>query len=645
MNEWYVWTNRDTGVAGWARDETGSSPLDQSMDDLLRPLMYRRFPQLQPLAASGLQSTEGIPIVTAAWLPKAERWVFVLRGVGGGFGAAGTTQACAAPSSLPLAEAWPQFWTAVNADERVDLALLNTNDRQLRPSEGTAKNLESTLRLLLTGGPIVEVPVAPADTIRLYAVISRLIPESAARGWFWSTCHVTNSVMKEERILTGRWSDLLAEAWQRDYLRLTVGDRYLTEDKLEPLPREDSVTVAWVLDEATHDRFPIASSTAATVREALNEASSMRPLTRDDAEYFASEGGATTSQLNRLADDPGMIRQFSRQSPDLAKALLRQAGPGAPVYGMLALGVILSGRPSESLIRDLESETLEGGGPLTQSLQPHLVPGDNRKVADIALAAYRGDEAELLKARGWLQRLGLTADEAPELFVFDPREVARGADHDPIRAAGLIAEQSAPRECLRRVLKLMDPANPSTMLLLAIATANEADPKRIESVIPSVRLSNEHAIKMIEGLSDALDKASDDASHRDVVAVGFANWLARQGAPLTLELVVALLALSTGFESGDFVFRAQGTVVGGPTASSSTSCLPDSLHTSQGVRGPSASPSDSRRVASTESQDRQPANEPISNWTILLEAGVVLVCIVDLCFVLLYAQLYFGGSA
>lgn len=556
MSGWYVWTNRDTGVAGWVRDETNSSPQNPVLDDQLLPLMTVRFPQLEPLNINGIHSTSGTPIATAAWLQKIERWAFVLRGVGGVFGAAGTTQACLAPSGIGLAEAWPQFWAAVNMDERVDPELLGVRERALSAGSRLPDGVVyTTLGLLAADAPIVEAPVAPADTIRLYAEITRIIPESSARGLYWSTCHVAGSVMTDERIVTGRWPELLTEAWPRDYRRLTVGERYTTCDNLGTPPYEVAAALGWLLAESAHGRFPLAASEASTVSEALSDASRMRPLSVADVEEFARDGRPTAAQLDKLANNPAMMRQFSIRTPDLAQRLLKQTQPGSPLHSMLSLGVILSDHAPRGMIQELRSEVAQTRGPLTRGIQPYMVRGDNRRVAYAVLADDRGDDAALLGAKDWLLCLGLTSQDAPELFVFDPIEVARGAYRDPEAAAALIAEQRDLWQRLGSVLVRMDPAHPSTMRLLALATANDPGPGMIESVLVAIRPSPDEALHMTNNLSHALDRTSDDASHRDLMTFGFANWLHTQGVPLGPDLAVALIGLGTGIDPSDFRFH------------------------------------------------------------------------------------------
>lgn len=618
--------------------------------------MMRRFPQLHPVAVSDTRSTEGIPIVSAAWSSQAGRWVMILRGVGGRFGAAGTTQACAAPAGMPLAEAWPRFWGAVGAEERVAPALLAAGEPRWRPGDVPGHELETTLRLLATGVAVVEAPATPAETIPLYAVLARVLPEGTAQGLFWSTFHVASEVNNDERVLTGRWPEVLREAWPTDVRRLTVGERYLTEAKLGATTYEESATIGWLVAEAAHGRFPLTNSVATTVELALADASQLRPLTRKDAEIFARDG-ATAPQLNRLADNPLLVREFAQASPGLAALLLPKTTSRDPLHGMLALGLLLE--RAEPLMGELRTEAISGDGPLTQSVKPHLAAGENQRLAYAALAPYLRDESTLLKARAWLQGLGLTAQDTPELFVFDPREVAALAQESPARAATLITEQPDPPRRLGSVLALLPPDQATTMSLLAIVTAGSSHPNDIERALAGVRPTFDQALRMTNNLNDALDKASNDAIHRDLVTLGFANWLHGRGVPLDRDLAVALLGLGTGLGPEEFHYlkpsaradpKPRGATEPVRPANTTTTWRADTARRPVRQKGKAGKTRDAPARPQPRKELRTPVKEASSRsrtWLVVLGIVLAAAIIVGLFayFMLLLAQQYLGGGA
>jgi len=204
------------------------------------------------------------------------------------------------------------------------------------------------------------------------------------------------------------------------------------------------------------------------------------------------------------------------------------------------------------------------------------------------------------------------------------------------------------------------------MLLLALATANDNNPEIVERVLPATRPTIDQAIRMTNSLNDALDEASDDPLHRDLVAYGFANWLSRQGVSLNHDLAVALLGLGTGIDPEDYAFSVPRTVARqAPVAdvAALTAVDPSSPESGERTSNPThtqasgAEPSTVRRFGRKGSrrnmrvksqrrkQPRKPALKPISTVQHKgLNAVAVPLCV--LAALLLLATilaLFFGG--
>ncbi len=559
MNGWYVWTKRDTGRMGWEREESESSPFDTALDDQLKSLIAPdRFAQLEHLEGDRLKSTEGIPIVSAVWHPDAGRWVLVLRGLGGAFGAAGTTQLCAGPVGFAFAGVWTAFWDAVGAEGRVVPSRLGVPvDRWSTALDAKAlESVRQALRLLAQEPVIAQVSLPPSQTPALYGAVARLLPESAARRICWSTCHVAGVIVKDQRIITGCWPDELVAAWPKARNRLTVGDRILTETGLPAPAADEETNLTWLLDQAARGHYPLTESTESTVGGVLRQVDEFRGFEVDDLVRIAARGQVLTNQQTRkIATSPDLVREFIRQAPTSADAMLSLADPHTDLFGQLALGLALDlgTEMGKRVRRRLASEAVSDQRVYTRRVRPFLRGKENVFLAQEVLLANGADHATLLAARPWLAELKVTPADAPELFVFDPLEVVEVASKDIDRAVLLLRDGPEARKHLKEVIATLGLASPSAANLLVAATAAwPADPHTVQAALPPAVDSEYGTLQLIKAVDRAVRSSRPDQDHRLALAAGLFQWASASGQVLQQPLVAALLCLATGSPSTYF---------------------------------------------------------------------------------------------
>lgn len=535
MSSWYVWTKRDTGAGGWEFEASASSVPEPALDRLIAPLASNEgFPQLEPLTLA-LPSTEGVPIVSAVWEDTLGRWVFVLRGRGGRFGVAGATQVSVAPAGLPLALAWPAFWSALGPDGIADEAILDASwaDPPTAPSEA----ILGVLRLAAHGADYAEVDADPAEVATLFGAALPLLPEGIARRCCWSTLHVARRGLRPV-VIAGRWPDELQKAWRTKYQRLAKPD-----DSLTSLRPGDEVLLAWWVDQPDHGWA--AESDATTWAEFIDDLHRRRPLDIGQIRALVASHQLADQQVQRIVREPELLRALTEDDPELGWQVLRSAPQGLPAVAPLTARLLLTDTNQAVESRgQLRKEVLAQDAHRSKPLTDSLDPTQRLKLAHMILDESLGQDAELARARPWLLDLGITQEAAPDFFGFVAEEVARLAATDPDAALAEIGEGAQKWDRLHDVIHELGPHAPATAHLLVASVTD--DPRVGAPMLQSITPTSVLVQIFARDLGRLITGRPEEVMLRHRLATTLTRWasptkaLDRQAAAALLELAVGI---------------------------------------------------------------------------------------------------------
>lgn len=549
---WCVFTERDQGRNGWQFDEQSSS----APQDSLRPLVARwkdprRFPQLDAL--TGLPATQGIPIITAAWDDEANRWALILRGRGGVFGAAGTTQIALAPNGIPLADAWPAFCASIGLDGVADPSI---------PGDGAARlgmgallsDVESALGLLAQDATVATVDNDPTSCQALYSAVTRVIPETAARHHWWATCHVPTEIDPSDRIITGSWPGELTHAWPKEYRRLTVvSNRVTSSDLREILPRHGA-TWRWV---ASGGAAAVAArSRAQSVAQFLVEADRVRPLTASEvAAAVRSRRMLKDSEIDRLAKDHSLVRELVAGYGDAAYQLMGGLGDGHPLLARLVAGFLADeGSPGRSkVLESLRLEAESGGRPVLRwgrAVRDAVDPSgrDPRafvRILEQAVPAPPDDDTRRRLFEPWLRRVGLQRVDAPDWFGFDIEEAVRLAQEGRTeQVRQFLGDGPDQLDRAGLVLKALGAGPSAAQLFERLARDREAD--YVDRLLTLLNVGTGQAAGFIRELADVTNGDGATPEQRQKLAIRIIHWCGKGGCGPSDDVAMVLLSLATG---------------------------------------------------------------------------------------------------
>lgn len=557
MSNWYLWTKRDLGSGGWAWDPATSSPTNQSLDEVVgRWASPRTFAQLEP---AGRVTTEGTPIVSAVWDAAADRWVFVLRGVGGMFRGAGTTQVALAPVGVGLQRAWPAFFAALGPEGIADLAELNAGAEPPTPRVETHQVAE-VLHLLAQEATVTTLDVEPTETVDLYGAVLRGVPDTAARRVCWSTCHVPTEISSHDRIVTGRWPENLAKAWPQVLNRLQVVRNRTSRSEAEPPGASRRRTLAWLSRYGARSTL-LRDSSATSVAEFLAEVDARRPLTVEEVVEELDVGTPPAAVAERLAASPEVARELVRRHPAEAEAVMVALAPRHPLRTMLLLDFVLDSRSEAgNRIRErLRDEALGGRpGPVGDEVAAAVTAEEFARLADLALVDLKGNDEELLRVEPWLARHHVTRESAPDLFAFDIQRAVRLArTGKPTVAAELLGEGPARLGRAALVVAALGLEDPDLPAFLTSTLGSRPDRHAVPRLFDRVDRPTPRVAKaMVNELANltAGDAATPEA--RQALAAGIMAWLAGAGLAPAGPFSGVLLSLATGYGPTELVGRA-----------------------------------------------------------------------------------------
>lgn len=435
MADWEVVTYRDRGIGGHRYDGSESSCAESQLSPILRKVRYDNgFDQLGPVSDL---DTSPVPIVSACWLPDSSRWVFVLRGVGGLFGAAGTLQLVLTPKNSFLRESWPRFFERVSSE-----GIFSINDpcdavQGSQVCSGSVAPWESArlahpvedddvIGAVLSisrascstddqASCLTDLGVPPVKTIELYSRMLSVLPERVARSLVWSTCHVISvSPVGRPRIVSGSWPEVFQRSWEGGYgifRKIASAANKPAEDCV--FDAADERALRWYLAQAT----PSASDSfgSSTISEFLKELRLKRPLDLSDFDWAYRDPKVDPKKLREL------VLRIPRESPDLLCRYLSVSELQDDIKVSLVKEALEGGNASaKSRIQGmLRAEAFSGSSDcrIGRLVKKAVASGFINLLLDVfSQDVTKPSQQE--KLRFYVESLGFRLEDAPEFFPY-----------------------------------------------------------------------------------------------------------------------------------------------------------------------------------------------------------------------------------
>jgi hypothetical protein len=372
----------------------------------------------------GIRSTVGHPVWTLRRVQVQGRWqwCFVVQGRRGPFGVAGTCRFAFAAESMSAWDAWTAGTEVAAADHTL-------------PASPHDPDQFTRAMIQVLGGVAIRqaaVPVAgdPVQAAAIIVAALKVLPERQLRAWSWSTCVLQRPDSPESRVVSGRWPD---EFRRSEPNRAESIDQWfrrgpVTEEEIKSrLARKD---VLRGFEDLVHYACtgkrpsPELLHGEHTLDEMLVELGHANhlPEWQDVPSMLDSPGG-----IRRLADNHlPLVEEWARREPGAAIGRLRD-DLGAPLTEALLGGAVSAQSGTCENVLGLPT----AAAPARTEWHDHLVtllrrrhpePKALREVTAgwITPTAVLGNDRDLVAARAWLLRLGLTPADDPAYFPPDP---------------------------------------------------------------------------------------------------------------------------------------------------------------------------------------------------------------------------------
>ena len=511
MTELLVRTSLDTG-GGFRLDRERSSEIIPAEVAAEFDRLQLLYPQL-PHVAGGPGSE--IAVVTARYVPRIGRWIGILQGSGGVYGAAGTVQFATTGGPIRLVGFLRLLLRASEVDRFLSPGSVTV------PGSGTIgsaslliepladlQRLDSRQRVLLLDGE-------RGAALKKLLGLAAFLPDGVARQYTWSSGLAVARIEREEYVVGTEWPTGLLERHGTLHQPLDALALSPSEASPQHLPKG----LSWALGLAERGRLVSKVSAATGLDEWLDELETLRPLETAEISSLLRRG-LTAPETERWRRDD-LSRQVLESDPAKLKVLLTH--PSAVVVeGTVPL---LEDELVFPELVELEAARARRGA-LPLSPTTGVPRGFGKRLAEATVG--RWDPDELLAARPWLEALGLNRQNAARLFPLSRQEIAERLAKDPAFADEAVAFARRQERPVEALLALSD-GDPGSCGAVGIALVRESS-----RLITPFLDANRDAIAGSRGLHALLHGASE-----------YLNRTGRRadGTPLRSDLVTELAAL------------------------------------------------------------------------------------------------------
>lgn len=494
MTELLVRTSLDAG-GGFRLDLERSSeiiPADVAAEFDRLQLLY---PQL-PHVAGGPGSE--IAVVTARFIPRLGRWIGVLQGSGGVYGAAGAVQFATTGGPIRLVGFLRLLLRAADVDRFLapgpvavpGSGTVGSASLLVEPLAGLQR-LEPGRRVLLLDGE-------RGQALKQLLGLAALLPDGVARRYTWSSGLAVTRIEREEYVVSTEWPAALLERHRA--LRQPLDALTLSPAAAQASAGDLPKGLRWALGLAERGRLVSKESAATGLDEWLDELETLRPL--ETAEISALlRRGLTAPEAERWRRDD-LSRQVLESDPAKLKVLLTH--PSAVVVeGTVPL--LEEELVFPELVELEATRARRGDLPLTPT--KGVPRGFGKRLADATVG--RWDPDELLAARPWLQALGLNRQNAAALFPLSADEIAERLARDPAFADEAVAHARRQERPLDALLSLTagDPGSCGAVGIVLVRDSSRLTTPFLDAARASVRSGGGlHAL--LHGASEYLNRSN-----------------------------------------------------------------------------------------------------------------------------------------
>ncbi len=511
MTELLVRTSLDTG-GGFRLDRDRSSesiPADVEAEFARLQLLY---PQL-PHVAGGPGSE--IAVVTARYVPRLGRWIGVLQGSGGTYGAAGAVQFATTSGPIRLVGFLRLLLRAADVDRFLAPGTVAVPGSAKPGASSLLVEPLTALQRLEPGRRVVVLGGDRRGALDRLLGLAAFLPDGVARRYTWSSGLAVTRIEREEYVVSTEWPAGLLErhgALRQPLDALALGPATAS-------PRDLPQGLRWALGLAERGRLISRESAAGSLPEWLDELESLRPL--DAAEIDVLLGRALTAPEAERWRRDDLSRQVLEADPARLRVLLAHPSPVVVEGAVPLLG---SDRVFPELVELETARARRGALPLTPD--EGLPRGFARKLAEATVGHWGPDE--LLAARPWLQALGLNRQNAAALFPLTAEEIAERLARDPAFADEAVAHATRQERPLDALVSLTagDPGSCGAVGIVLVRESSRLTTPFLSAARRSIRSSGGlHAL--LHGASEYLNRTNSRAS----------------STPLRSDLVVELTVL------------------------------------------------------------------------------------------------------